>query len=65
MGLGFLALGLGCLEVVLDKGQEEAWFASRMIVSLTLLAIVGIAGVASAGHGASAGSSDRLSEPGA
>lgn len=33
-GVGFLllALGLGLLQVVLDKGQEEDWFASRAIL---------------------------------
>ena len=28
VGFGLLALGLGTLEVVLDKGQEENWFDS-------------------------------------
>ncbi len=45
LGLGLLALGLGCLEVVLDKGQEEDWFGSRLIVTLTLLAVVGLVGM--------------------
>src|SRR5712675_3504528 len=29
VGLGLIALGLGCLEVVLDTGQQKDWFASR------------------------------------
>src|SRR5271166_5396973 len=32
VGLGLIAVGIGCLQVVLDKGQEEDWFASHMIV---------------------------------
>ncbi|MBV9124073.1 MAG: DHA2 family efflux MFS transporter permease subunit, partial [Planctomycetes bacterium] len=32
IGLGLLALGLGALEIVFDKGQEEDWFSSRFIV---------------------------------
>ncbi len=31
-GLSLIALGLGALEVVLDKGQEDDWFASHFIV---------------------------------
>ncbi len=41
-GIGFLALGIGALQVVLDKGQEEDWLASHMIVALTIAAAVGI-----------------------
>ncbi|MDR3424271.1 MAG: DHA2 family efflux MFS transporter permease subunit [Alphaproteobacteria bacterium] len=32
IGLGLLALGLGCLQIVLDKGQEEDWFGSHFII---------------------------------
>ena len=31
-GIGMLALGVGALQVVLDKGQEEDWFAANWIV---------------------------------
>ena len=41
-GIGFLALGIGALQVVLDKGQEDDWFASHAIVILTIAAIIGI-----------------------
>lgn len=41
-GIGFLALGIGALQVVLDKGQEDDWFASHAIVILTILAAIGI-----------------------
>ena len=37
IGLGLLALGLGALQVVLDKGQREDWFDSHFIVILTAI----------------------------
>ncbi len=41
-GLGFLfvALSLGCLQVVLDRGQEEDWFANRMITTLAITSAI-------------------------
>ncbi len=42
IGLGLLALGLGALEIVLDKGQQEDWFDSAFIVRLTGLAVVAL-----------------------
>jgi DHA2 family multidrug resistance protein len=36
-GLGFVALGLGTLQVILDKGQREDWFESHFIVWLTVV----------------------------
>src|SRR5213592_1323260 len=39
-GLGMLTVGIGALQYVLDKGQEDDWFASRTITTLTLIAVV-------------------------
>ncbi len=39
-GLVLIAVGLGCLEFVLDKGQEDDWFHSRAIVAFSLAAAV-------------------------
>ena len=39
-GLGMLALGMGSLQVMFDKGQEEDWFSSRLIVTLAITAAV-------------------------
>jgi MFS transporter, DHA2 family, multidrug resistance protein len=39
-GLALIAVGIGCLQYVLDKGQEEDWFASRIITALLLMAAV-------------------------
>src|SRR5579863_1627349 len=37
IGLGLVALGLGTLQVILDKGQREDWFESHFIVILTVI----------------------------
>jgi MFS transporter, DHA2 family, multidrug resistance protein len=42
IGLSLLALGLGALEVVLDKGQQEDWFDSAFIVRLSVLTAVAL-----------------------
>jgi DHA2 family multidrug resistance protein len=39
-GIGMLALGVGALQVVLDKGQEEDWFASNWMVGLAIVAVL-------------------------
>jgi len=40
MGLGLLAVGLGALQVVLDKGEREDWFESDFIVGFAVVAVV-------------------------
>src|SRR5437016_126853 len=37
IGLGLLAVGLGALQVVLDKGQREDWLESHMILYLSVI----------------------------
>src|SRR5206468_11719861 len=39
-GIGMLAVGIGALQIVLDKGQEEDWFSSSIITSLAILSAV-------------------------
>ncbi len=41
-GIGLLALGIGALQIMLDKGQEEDWFGSHFIVVLMIIAVVGL-----------------------
>jgi MFS transporter, DHA2 family, multidrug resistance protein len=41
-GIGMLAVGIGALQVVLDKGQEKDWFGTHWITALMLLAIVAL-----------------------
>jgi len=38
IGFGLLALGLGALQVLLDKGEREDWFETRYIVVLAIIA---------------------------
>jgi DHA2 family multidrug resistance protein len=38
-GLAMLVLGIGCLQVVLDKGQEKDWFSTTWITVLFVIAI--------------------------
>jgi DHA2 family multidrug resistance protein len=42
-GLGMLAVGIAALQIMLDKGQEDDWFSSHFIVTLTVIAIIGLA----------------------
>jgi MFS transporter, DHA2 family, multidrug resistance protein len=39
IGLGVVALGIGCLQMVMDKGQELDWFGSRWITTGLMAAI--------------------------
>src|SRR3984957_3349985 len=39
-GFGLLAVGVGFLQIVLDKGQEDDWFGSNFILILTVVSIV-------------------------
>jgi MFS transporter, DHA2 family, multidrug resistance protein len=39
MGLGLVAVGVGCLEFVLDKGQEKDWFGNHAIAITFGLAV--------------------------
>ena len=38
IGVGLLALGVGALQVMLDKGQEDDWFGSHFILTLAIVA---------------------------
>src|ERR1700758_32516 len=42
VGLGFVALGLGALQIVLDKGQRDDWFESHFIVILSVISAVSL-----------------------
>jgi DHA2 family multidrug resistance protein len=39
-GIGMLAVGIGALQILLDKGQEEDWFESHFMVALAIIAAV-------------------------
>jgi len=42
IGFGFLALWIVCLQVFLDKGQDEDWFSSDFIRWLAVFAVLGL-----------------------
>ena len=41
-GIGMLAVGMGALQIMLDKGQEMDWFGSYLIRALCVVALVGL-----------------------
>lgn len=44
IGLSLITLGLGCLQIVLDRGEDDDWFGSPFIVTTAVLAFLGILG---------------------
>ncbi len=44
IGLALITLGLGCLEVFADRGEDADWFGSTGILILFILALLGIFG---------------------
>ena len=45
-GLTLLVLGVGALQILLDKGQEDDWLGSHFIVTLIVTAVVGLISLA-------------------
>jgi len=46
IGIGLISLGLGSMQIILDKGQREDWFSSNFIRGFFALMVVGlVAGV--------------------
>ncbi|HEX3120863.1 MAG TPA: DHA2 family efflux MFS transporter permease subunit [Candidatus Acidoferrum sp.] len=41
-GIGMLAVGIGFLQIVLDKGQEKDWFATTWITVVAVAAVVAL-----------------------
>jgi len=44
IGFSLITLGLGSLQIVLDRGEDEDWFASPFIRSMALAATLGLLG---------------------
>ena len=42
IGVSLLTLGVGALQILLDKGQEDDWFGSRFILTLAIVAGVSL-----------------------
>lgn len=43
VGLGLLVVGIGALQILLDKGNELDWFGSSFIIGLACLAAIALA----------------------
>ena len=44
IGLGLISLGLGSLQIILDKGQRDDWFDSGFIRIFAVLMLIGLIG---------------------
>ena len=44
IGLALITIGLGCLQVALDRGEDADWLGSPFIRVMVLLAVLGILG---------------------
>lgn len=42
IGIGLISLGLGSMQIILDKGQREDWLSSNFIRSFFVLMVIGI-----------------------
>src|SRR6195256_1835671 len=42
IGIALLTLGVGALQVLLDKGQEDDWFGSRFITTLVIVSAISL-----------------------
>jgi MFS transporter, DHA2 family, multidrug resistance protein len=45
LGLSFLALAMGAMQIMLDKGEENDWFASDFIRTFAFLFVFGMLGL--------------------
>jgi DHA2 family multidrug resistance protein len=43
-GLGLMITGFACLQLVLDRGEREDWFASSTIVAMSIVAVCALVG---------------------
>src|ERR1700690_2131778 len=42
IGIGLISLGLGSMQIILDKGERDDWFSSNFIVAFFVLMLVGV-----------------------
>lgn len=40
LGIALLTIGLGCLQTMLEEGQQDDWFASRFITALAVTSVL-------------------------
>src|ERR1700758_125926 len=41
-GIGMLAVGIAALQILLDKGQQDDWFSSHLILTLALIGLASL-----------------------
>ncbi len=46
IGVALIALGIGCLQIMLDRGEDDDWFADPTIRTFAILAAIGLIGAA-------------------
>ncbi|WP_145055450.1 DHA2 family efflux MFS transporter permease subunit [Mixta calida] len=44
IGISLITLGLGCLQVMLDRGEDEDWFSSHFIQFFGVMTFIGLVG---------------------
>ncbi|MEJ5141729.1 DHA2 family efflux MFS transporter permease subunit [Gluconobacter albidus] len=44
IGISLITLGLGCLEVMCDRGEDDDWFGSPFITTMAVLGVIGVVG---------------------
>jgi DHA2 family multidrug resistance protein len=44
IGIALIAIGIGCLQIFMDRGEDEDWFGSGFIGIMFVAAMVGISG---------------------
>lgn len=42
IGLILLATGVGCLQIMLDRGKDLDWFESNVIIALTMISLIAL-----------------------
>jgi len=46
IGISLITLGLGCLQVFLDRGEDDDWFSSPFIITFAIMSAIGLVGAA-------------------
>jgi len=41
-GIGLLAVGLACFQIMLEEGQQDDWFDSKFILTVTVASVIGL-----------------------
>ncbi|WP_342107185.1 DHA2 family efflux MFS transporter permease subunit [Methylobacterium sp. SI9] len=44
IGLALIVIGIGCLQIVFDRGEDDAWLASPFIRTMSVIGFLGVFG---------------------